>query len=134
MGSRCASASHALEHNNNNNTATSVTLNLLPKYQGYALGVLTLTSAGVDEVKREIIRTVLYFELVEEDSDHLRRPHAAVDSDVCHRAVGRSEHCCLREQRVHSFVPKKVKMFQDILRHISPVCGTVLSRVSSCVI
>lgn len=57
---------------------------------------LSLTSAGVHEVDGKVVGAVFDFELVEENSQHLRRRHAAVDADVGHRAVSRREHGCLR--------------------------------------
>lgn len=46
--------------------------------------VLLLTPTGMDEVECKVIRTVFNFKLVEENSEHLRRRHAAVDANVGH--------------------------------------------------
>ena len=43
-----------------------------------------VTSTGVYEVEREVVWAVLNFELVEENSEHLRCGHTAVDTDIGH--------------------------------------------------
>lgn len=55
----------------------------------------------MNEVDCKVIGTVLNFELVEENSQHLRGGHAAVDAHVCNGAVGRSEHGSLRKQNAN---------------------------------
>lgn len=44
----------------------------------------TPTATGVHEVDGKVIGAVLDFELVEENAQHLRRRHAAVDANVGH--------------------------------------------------
>lgn len=49
-------------------------------------------STCMDEVEGKIIWAVFNFKLVEENSKHLRCPHAAVDPNISHRAERRSKH------------------------------------------
>lgn len=61
-----------------------------------------LTATCMHEVDCKVIRAVFDFKLVEENSQHLRRRHAAVDANIGHRAVSRREYCCLRVNTKHS--------------------------------
>lgn len=68
----------------------------------------SLTSTCMNKVDCKIIGTVFNFKLVEQNSQHLRGRHAAVDAHVCHRAVGRSKHCSLRK------LNKNIDLITDI--------------------
>lgn len=56
----------------------------------------------MDEVERKIIWAVFNFELVEENSQHLRCGHAAVDTDISDRTERRREHGCLQKNKTDS--------------------------------